>query len=73
MKTMSTVKCLHQAGLPQCSVLSPIFYSLYINDAPQTPDVYLGLFADNTCIYATDLKKSYVLRKLQQGLGVIET
>jgi hypothetical protein len=46
---------------------------VYIYDTPQTPDVYLGLFADETCIYATDCKESYVLRKLQRGLSAIET
>jgi hypothetical protein len=30
----------------------------YINDKPQTPDVYLGLFDDYTCIYETDRKDS---------------
>jgi hypothetical protein len=40
---------------------------------PQTPDVYLGLFADDTCIYVTDRKGIYVLRKLQRGLSAIET
>jgi hypothetical protein len=53
-----------QAGMPQASVLSPTLYSLYINDTLQTPGVYLGLFADHTCIYATNRKGSYVLRKL---------
>jgi hypothetical protein len=37
-----------------------------------TPGVYLGLFADDTHIYATDRKESYVLRKLQRGLSAIE-
>jgi hypothetical protein len=46
---------------------------MYINDTLQTPDVYLGLFADDTCIYATDRKEDYVLRKLQRGLRTIET
>jgi hypothetical protein len=58
-----------KAGMPQSSDLSPTFYSIYtcINDTPQAPGVYLGLFADDTCIYATDRKESYVHRKMQRG------
>jgi hypothetical protein len=62
-----------QAEVPQGSVLSPTLYSPYINDTPQTPGVYLGLFADDTCKYVTDYNEGYVLRKLQQGLSAIET
>jgi hypothetical protein len=62
-----------QAGVPHVSVLSHTLYSLYKNDTPQTAGVYLGLFADNTCIYATDTEEGYVLRKLQRGLSAIET
>jgi hypothetical protein len=62
-----------QAGVPQGSILSPLLYSLYINDTPQTPGRYIGLFADNTCIYATDCKEGYVLRKLQKGFIATET
>jgi hypothetical protein len=65
---MSTPRDIH-AGVPQDSVLSPTLYSLYINDCPQTPSVYLGLFVDDTCIYATDRKEGYVLRKLQRDLS----
>jgi hypothetical protein len=50
-----------QAGVPQGSVLSPTLYSLYINGTPQTPGVNLALFADDTCLYATDRKEGYVL------------
>jgi hypothetical protein len=46
-----------QLGMPEDSVLSPALCSPYISDTPQTPGVYLGLFADDTCIYATDCKK----------------
>jgi hypothetical protein len=60
-----------QAGVPQGSVLSPTLYFLYINDTPQTIGVNLGLFADDTCLYATERKEGYVLRKLQRGLNLI--
>jgi hypothetical protein len=57
------------AGVPQGSVLSPTLYNLYINDTPQTSGVNLALFADDTCLYATDRKEGYVLRKIQRGLN----
>jgi hypothetical protein len=62
-----------EAGVPQGSVLYPIWHSIYINDTPKIPGVYLGLFDDNSCIYVTDRKDGYVLRKLQRGLSVIDT
>jgi hypothetical protein len=40
---------------------------------PETFGVYLGLFAYDTCIYATDLNEGYVFRKLQRGLSGNET
>jgi hypothetical protein len=46
---------------------------MYRNDAPQTPGVYLALFADNTCLYAIDCKESSVVRKSQHGLSSMET
>jgi hypothetical protein len=42
---------------------------LYINYTLQTIGVNLALFADDTCLYATELKEGYVLRKLQRGLN----
>jgi hypothetical protein len=60
-----------QAGVPQGSVLSPTLYNIYINDSPQTPGVNLALFADDTCLYATERKEGYVLRKLQRGLDIV--
>jgi hypothetical protein len=35
--------------------------------------VYSSLFADDTCIYATDRKEVYVFRELQRGLSAIMT
>jgi hypothetical protein len=62
-----------QAGVPQGSLLSPTLYSLYINNAPQSPGVHLALFADDTCIYCTDRKEGYVFRKLQRSLTSMES
>jgi hypothetical protein len=67
---MSTPRNI-QARVPQGSFLSPTLYSIYINYTPQKSGVYLGIFIDGTCIYATDRKKCYVFRKLQRGLTAI--
>jgi hypothetical protein len=58
-----------QAGVTQGSVLSPTLYNLYINDMPQAYSVNLALFADDTCLYATERKEGIVLRKIQRGLN----
>jgi hypothetical protein len=58
-----------QAGAPQGSVLSPTLYNTYINHIPQTSGVHLALFADDTCLYTTDRKEGFVVRKFQRGLS----
>jgi hypothetical protein len=50
-----------RAGVPQGSVLSHPFYNRYINDAPQTPGVYLALFVGDTFLYATDREEGFFL------------
>jgi hypothetical protein len=57
-----------RAGVPQGSVLLPTLYNLYINDTPQAIGVNLPMFADDTCLYATESKEGYALRTLQRGL-----
>jgi hypothetical protein len=69
---MSTPR-LMQVGEPQGSVLSPTIFNMFINDAPQTQGVQLALFADDTCLYASDRKEGFVVRKLQRGLSSMET
>jgi hypothetical protein len=61
-----------RAGVPQGFVLSPTLYNIYINDAPQTHGVYLAFFAGDTCLYVTDRKEGFVVRKLQRGLSSME-
>jgi hypothetical protein len=65
---MSMPRCI-QAAVPQISVLSPTLYNLYINDTLQIIGVNLALFADDTCLYATERKEGYVLRKVQRVLN----
>jgi hypothetical protein len=51
----------------------PTLYGIYKWYARKTPGVYLGLFADDTCIYTTDRKEGYVLSNLQRCLSATET
>jgi hypothetical protein len=50
-------------GATQCSALSPTLYNMYVNDVPM---MY-------TCLYATDRKEGFVVRKFQRGLISMET
>jgi hypothetical protein len=59
------------AGVPQGSVLAPLLYSLYINDAPAAPGIHLALYADDTCVYATEKHERRVLNKFQRGLTAV--
>jgi hypothetical protein len=45
---------------------------MYVNDTLQATGVLLAPFADDTCLYATERKEGYVLRKLQRGLNSVE-
>jgi hypothetical protein len=55
--------------MPQGSIRSPTLYSVYTNNDPQTPGVHLAIFVDDTCMYVTDCKEGYILRKVQRGLS----
>jgi hypothetical protein len=57
------------AGVPRGSVLSPTLCNLYINDIPQIIGVNLVVFIDDTCLYTTERKEGYILRKFQRGLN----
>jgi hypothetical protein len=61
------------AWVPQGSVLAPILYRLYINEVPAAPGTHLALFADDTCIYATEKHERRVLCKLQRGLTAVNS
>jgi hypothetical protein len=69
---MSTPRKM-RAGFSQGSVMSLTLYNKYINGAPQTPGVYLALFADDTSLYATERKEGFVVKKLPRGLSSMQT
>jgi hypothetical protein len=61
------------AEVPQGSVLAPILHTLRTNDAPAAPATHLALFADCTCIYASEKHERHVLCKLQGGLIAVNS
>ena len=44
---------LVEAGAPQCSILGPLLFLVYINDLPQGLRCNRKLFADNTSLFST--------------------
>jgi hypothetical protein len=61
------------AGMPQGSVLVPVLYRLYINNATATPGTHLALFVDDICIYETEKHERHVLCKLQRDLTAVNS
>jgi hypothetical protein len=67
---MSTPRIM-QAKVPQGSVLSLTLFNVYVNDTPQAIGVHLAYFVDYSCLFATEIKEGYFLRKLQLGLNSV--
>jgi hypothetical protein len=60
-----------RVGVPQGSDISPVLYSLCINDVSEAPGTHLSLLADDTFICVTEKQERRVLRKLQSGLNAV--
>jgi hypothetical protein len=60
------------AEVLQGSVLAPIWYTLYIQMMPQRHLEFNLLWADDTCIYATEKHERRVFCKLHRGLTAVK-
>ena len=61
---ISDVETLH-ASVPQGAILSPLFFSLYINDITSSTDAEVNLFANDTSAYVTDKSPSGLQNQMQ--------
>lgn len=60
------------AGVPQGGLLSPILFSLYINDIPKCPNTSLVVFADDTGIVAESWQANMANQYLQNHVNILE-
>ena len=66
---LSNFSALH-AGVPQGAILSPLLFSVYMNDIP-SPAHSTNLFADDTSSYVVCKTASVVSSRLQSQINVI--
>jgi hypothetical protein len=62
-----------QAGIAQCGIISPVLFSLYINDMPSpSHQVELALYADDTAVIATYRQPALLVKYLDTYLSGLE-
>ncbi|GFT51063.1 probable RNA-directed DNA polymerase from transposon BS [Trichonephila clavipes] len=61
-----------RSGLPQGSLSSPLLFTLYENDIPQTDSSHLAMFADDTAVISQNKRFSVVISNLQHYISLLE-
>ena len=70
---LSPPEPLH-AGVPQGAILSPLLFSLYVNDiVSSSGDCEVNLFADDTSVYVVDKTAAGLQQRLQVVLDRLST
>ncbi|GBO08824.1 RNA-directed DNA polymerase from mobile element jockey [Araneus ventricosus] len=61
-----------KAGIPQGGKISPVLYSIYVNDIPTTHKTLLGMYADDTTILARNKNPKYTAAAINQHLQKLD-
>jgi hypothetical protein len=61
-----------KSGVPQGSILGPIFYLLYTSDIPTTAETTIGSFADDTIILSSHEHPETASEQLQHHLNLLD-
>ncbi|GFU84318.1 RNA-directed DNA polymerase from mobile element jockey [Trichonephila clavipes] len=70
-KTLSSPRPI-RSGLPLGSLTSPLLFTLYVNNVPQTDLSHLAMFADDTAIITQNKRFSVVISNVQHYIPLRE-
>jgi hypothetical protein len=68
----STSRCM-RAGVAQGGIISPVLFSLYVNDMPSpSRPIELAVYADDTAVIATSRQPALLVKYLEAYLSDLE-
>jgi ribonuclease HI len=70
-ESLSNIETL-QNGTPQGSVISPVLFTIMVNDLPFDPSIQYSIYADDVAVWAGGSSEGMVNRKIQRNLLLLE-